>query len=430
MRTITIGFYGMTHLGLVSAVAAASKDCQVIAYDANQTLIDALKKQNYPIEEPNFRELMAHYTDRIEFTSHLESLKKADLIYVAIDVPTDDKNTSHLQPIADALYQLSTQLNSEQMVVVLSQIPPGFTRKISFPQAQLFYQVETLIFGRAVERASKPERLIVGCADPSQPLPSVYRDFLSRFNCPILTLRYESAELAKIAINFYLVSSVMTSNLLADVASTVGAEWQEITPTLRLDQRIGPYAYLDPGLGISGGNLERDMMTIHRLAQIHHVQANLIDTWLHDSDYYKNWVWRCLKTHVLSKMKAPTIAILGLAYKANTHSTKNSPSMSLIERLKETHARLQLHDPVVKHPDAHASAFDALNSADVLVIMTPWSEYSTLTVSDLSNRMREKIIIDPFRVLKHSEFIQANFLIYTLGVNLNREKEVKKAHHV
>ena len=100
------------------------------------------------------------------------------------------------------------KLAADGVLVILSQVPPGFTRALPLPPAQLYYQVETLVFGRAVERATKPERYIVGCADPRSPLPRRFATFLEAFGCPILPMRYESAELAKISINICLVASI------------------------------------------------------------------------------------------------------------------------------------------------------------------------------------------------------------------------------
>src|SRR5207253_4271520 len=132
------------------------------------------------------------------------------------------------------------------------QVPPGFTRALAVPPDRLYYQVETLVFGRAVERAMRPERFIVGCANPQQSLPPAFLAFLKAFNCPILTMRYESAELAKISINCYLVAAVSAANMLAEASEAIGADWAEIAPALRLDRRIGEHAYLNAGLGLAG----------------------------------------------------------------------------------------------------------------------------------------------------------------------------------
>ena len=167
-------------------------------------------------------------------------------------------------------------MRADALLVILCQVPPGFTRLIAWPASQLYYQVETLIFGRAVERALHPERFIVGCASSLQPIDIRLLGYLQTFDCPILPMKYESAELAKISINIFLVASVTIANTLAELCEQIGADWSEIVPSLRLDKRIGNYAYLNPGLGISGGNLERDLSTVMTYAQKHNTDASVV----------------------------------------------------------------------------------------------------------------------------------------------------------
>lgn len=117
-------------------------------------------------------------------------------------------------------------------------------------------------------RALYPERIIIGTDEPQRALPEAYASFLLRFDCPILSMRFESAELCKISINCCLVASVSVANTLAEICEHNGADWSEIAPALKLDKRIGSHAYLSPGLGISGGNLERDLNTVIELEAI------------------------------------------------------------------------------------------------------------------------------------------------------------------
>src|SRR5204862_7230882 len=148
---------------------------------------------------------------------------------------------------------------------------------------RLIDQVETLVFGRAVARARHPERFMIGCAGPAKPLPARYRELLEAFGCPILPMRYESAELAKISINFCLVASIGVANTLAELCEAIGADWAEIIPALRLDRRIGPHSYLAPGLGIAGGNLERDLRTVLDLAAACHTDRGIEQAWTANS---------------------------------------------------------------------------------------------------------------------------------------------------
>ena len=239
-------------------------------------------------------------------------------------------------------------------MVVLCQVPPGFTRRLPLPPERLFYQVETLVFGRAVERATRPERYMVGCADPAKPLPKPFATLLGAFGCPILPMRYESAELAKIAINCCLVASVTVANTLAELSERIGADWSEIMPALKLDARIGRHAYLAPGFGLAGGNLERDLATITRLAAATGCEASVIAACIANSHHRRDWALRVLHSEVLSHSRDALIGILGLAYKENTHSTKNSPSLALISALAALAAQAlrPCRSGLVRHPPA------------------------------------------------------------------------------
>jgi len=399
-----IGFAGMTHLGLVSGVSAAEKGFRVVCHDPDAARIAALARGELPVSEPRLDELRAKNAARLAFSADAAALAGCDVIYVAPDVPTDDQGRSDIAPIEAMLERVFAASRKDAVVVVLSQVAPGYTRARQRPGRVLHYQVETLIFGRAVERALQPERYIVGCADPAQPLPAPYRAFLEAHGCPILPMRYESAELAKISINFFLVSTVTTTNVLAEVCEAIGADWSEIAPALRLDRRIGPHAYLAPGLGIAGGNLERDLATVLRIAEERDTDANVVEAWIADSRYRRDWALRALRREVLARGGDPVVAVLGLAYKQDTHSTKNSPSVALLAALGD--ARVRVYDPVVPataapNPRRHgaASALEACDGADALAVMTPWPQFAKLPAKELAARLRGKLVLDPYGVL-------------------------------
>jgi UDPglucose 6-dehydrogenase len=208
---------------------------------------------------------------------------------VAPDIATDDFGRSDLAPIDDLLNLTFSAARDDAVIVVLSQVPPGFSRERIRSERALYYQVETLIFGRAVERALYPERYIIGCADPKEALPVAYEAFLVAHNCPILKMRYESAELAKISINMCLVASVSTANTLAELCEKIGADWSEIVPALKLDRRIGQFSYLAPGLGIAGGNLERDLATVCNFADEFGTDSGVVKSWIANSKRRRDW---------------------------------------------------------------------------------------------------------------------------------------------
>ena len=355
----------------------------------------------------------------MEFTSSHEDLSKCDLIYVAPDIATDDSGVSDLRVIDELLSLTFSNTGVGCTIVVLSQVPPGYVRSKQIKGRSLYYQVETLIFGQAVHRALFPERYIVGCDSPSNPLPSGYLKFLEAHNCPILQMRYESAELAKISINMFLVSSVTTSNTLAELCEEIGADWSEIVPALRLDKRIGQHAYLSPGLGISGGNLERDLATLKNYAIRHATDYGVVDAWLRNSIHRKNWLWKVLEKEVLDERQGGRICILGLTYKENTHSIKNSPAINFIKNLKNF--EVFAYDPcapdnLISHNVKRVlSASDSMIDADVLVVATPWPEFTNISVNKIQQLMRGNIIIDPYAVLDGVNLRSSGFIYYSLG---------------
>lgn len=414
-----IGFAGMSHLGLVSATAAAHKGFTVVCFDANADLIADINSGNLPVAEPQLDDLVAKNNDKLTFSSDVNALKACDVVYVALDIATDDDAQSDLAPTLALLDQIYPVLGEDAVLVINSQVPPGFTRNLNAPVKNLYYQVETLIFGQAVERALHPERFIIGCAAPDQALPDTYETYLDSYACPLLPMRYESAELAKISINVCLVASVTVANTMAELCENIGADWSEIVPALKLDKRIGPHSYLKPGLGIAGGNLERDLTSVINMSNHLGSDNRLIKAFKQNSVYRKDWALRTLHKEVLSQNPKTKIAVLGLAYKENTHSIKNSPALALVKELNQFD--VEVYDPLVKasaagHFNEHPSWQACLQGADVCVIMTPWAEFKDITFSTLTKQMNAKIVLDPYGVLNRKEALEEGFTYLSLGV--------------
>lgn len=411
----------MTHLGLCSSIAAASKGVTALGFDGDAALVGRLNAGELPVLEPGLDDLLAMNRQRISFTADPKALGGCDLLYVAPDVPTDDQGHSDLSGLDPLLDLAMSQARPDAIVVVLSQVPPGYTRAHQRPGRQLLYQVETLVFGRAVERATRPERFIVGMPESGQPLPSPLETFLQAFDCPILPMRFESAELTKISINCCLVASISVANTLAELCERIGADWSEIAPALKLDARIGKASYLTPGLGLAGGNLERDLATVIRFAREFGTDAEVIEGFVGNSRHRKDWVLRELHRALLAERPEARLGILGLSYKENTHSTKNSPSIALIRHLWPW--PIVVFDPAVPaaaapHPRVTAadSVLAAATGVDALLIMTPWPQFRSLDLQALAKAMRGRLVLDPYRVLDGAATRAAGLDWRTLGV--------------
>jgi len=235
-----------------------------------------------------------------------------------------------------------------------------------------------------------------------------------------LPMTFESAELTKIAINCCLAASVSVANTLAELAEEIGADWREIAPALKLDRRIGAYAYLSPGVGLAGGNIERDLAAVINMGAEHGTHTRVIEAFVENSRHRAQWCLRALHDHVLGNKDKAVIAFWGLTYKEDTRSVKNAPSLSMAKAL--TPYRLQVYDPMVTsdvldHPNASSAAdsLKALSGADALVILTPWAEFKAATLEQVQSAFSGSWIIDPFGVLSHLDWTSSGLTHVTMG---------------
>ena len=423
-----IGYVGLSHLGLVSSITAASKGFKVLAFDRNAQLCLDLDMGNMPIAEPGLVELLNDNRNAIEFTHDPMRLSECSLVYISLDIETGDSGESDLSNIQALITLVLAYLSKDATMVILSQVPPGFHNSLlnnirlepEKSGLSLYHQVETLIFGRAVERALMPERIIIGCDDPNSPLPEVYARFLRSFDVPLHVMTYGSAELTKAAINICLVSSISATNTLAEICEVIGADWSEVVPALRSDRRIGSFAYLTPGLGLSGGNLERDVATILNLASENGTNSAVIEAYLDNSFHCQGWAFRNLRSHVLDFVEDPVVGIWGLAYKPDTDSVKNSPALALIDSLEGY--SIKVFDPQASLSGTNhekinqvGSCLESCKGCDVLVIMTAWPVFSEINLNEVVNAMTGNVIIDPFGVVDRRECQALGIKHYQLG---------------
>lgn len=432
-----VGFAGLSHLGLVSSLVSAAKGCRVVAYDPRTSWCQALSRGELPIAEPGLAELLAAHADRIHFTSDAADMARCPLLIVSVDTPTDNEDCGDPSVAARLAEEAFARAAANTTVVIQSQVPPGFTRGLaarvagqaSRRELAVFCQVETLIIGQAVERALHPERIMIGCADPRAPLPAVYLEWLQKFGCPIMQMRYESAEVAKLAVNLFLAASVCTTNTLAELCEAIGADWSDIMPALAADRRIGPYAYLKPGLGLSGGNLERDLTAFQALARRMGTHTAVVEAYRSNSRHRRNWACEALRREAADGELA--VGVWGVAYKPDTDSTRNSPALALLEAVGPWPVRV--YDPVVRLEPGRwpfalqaPSALEACRDVDALVVMTPWVEFASVDVAAVRSLMRGRLVLDPFGVLDGERCRSVGLRYRRLGVRETGARVVGK----
>lgn len=423
-----IGIVGLSHLGIVASIGFGSMGFRVIALDTDEKTLESLQKGISLLPEPSLDELLSKSKNMITFSKDFSLLQRCQVIFLAKDTPTDEeKNEMMLDQVWALINEIIPHIAPDAQFVIMSQVSPGFTRSVDQRIQELrpgvlfsiFYFVETLIIGDAVNRFLKPERMIFGSKMQKAPLGGFLETIVRRFSCPLFIISLESAEMTKSAMNVFLATTITFANTLANICEEVGADMTEIVPALRLDERVGPSVYINPGLGLSGGHLERDVVMLSHIAEKLNIDVDLLRLIQDVSSSRYQWLRNKIEKEVYVGNKLPRIAIWGLSYKKNTDSTHGAPSLKIIRDFGKR-ATIMAYDPVVKllsMPEVICvnDKYKAVENADCLLILSNWDEFKTVEKGRLLKAMNKPLIIDGLGVLSSIDFSKERIRYIVMG---------------
>ncbi len=410
---------GMSHLGIVTSLAFASRNYDVVALDNDERIIQSLNEMKFPIYEPNINELARTLNKLPQYSTDFSLLEKCKIVYITKDVPTNKSNESELEELESLVRLVSNHISIDSVLVLNSQVPPGFCRRLQDQlHRELIYQVETLVFGEAVNRALHPERIVIGCKEDSSSIDNDFENFLMKSNCPILKMNYESAELTKLAINLTLAAQVTTTNALAEICEEMGADWLQIKEALHLDSRIGPNAYLRPGLGLSGGNIERDISNIISIASKNKTEYSIFESFFTNSNHRRNWIVKILKEN-LNLSTRTKVTIWGATYKKATNSVKNSPSLYALRELSK-YCNVSIFDPFINLFELELNGaqiasdpFLSLVDSVALIILSEDDFFQKREIRNYLTGQSDLLVIDPLGVYR--DLFEKRTLYFVLG---------------
>jgi UDPglucose 6-dehydrogenase len=398
--------YGLWHLGCVTSACLAEAGHTVVGLDLDGTVVDGLQEGRPPLDEPGLAELIvAGQADgRLSFTtSATDSLRSADVLWVAFDTPVNDRDEANVAFVRDRLEAIAPEIAPGTLVLISSQVPVGFTGRLEADWhgkgLRCAYSPENLRLGKALASFRRPERVIVGVrAAADRPrLAGIFTPFCERLEW----MSVESAEMTKHALNAFLATSVTFINELARLCEAVGADAKEVERGLKSEGRIGPRAYLSPGAAFAGGTLARDVRFLVEFGQRLGIATPLFGGVLASNDAHKSWA--ADQVHdLLGGARPGVVAVLGLTYKPGTSTLRRSAAVELCRHLHGCGIRVQAHDPAVRElPDDLGQAIvfcetpqAALTGADLAVIATEWPEYRALRADEFAGLMHRPQVID------------------------------------
>jgi len=413
----TIGYVGLSHLSLSYSISSAIKGYNIVLFDFNKKILNQLDNNLIDFNEKNILKYFKKYRKNFQLTSEISNLKKCKIIFISQDIKTNKKNESDYKPIKKYINHLDKKIEKKIPFVIQSQVIPGFCESLNIKKRKIFYHVETLIFGNALERATYPERIIVGCdSRQKNNFDNFYNEYLKKYNCPILKMNYLSAEISKIAINLFLSSSVTIANLLSRLSDKIGANYFDIEKSLRTDMRIGKYSYLTAGLGISGGNIERDLINLEKIFSKNKISPNFVKSIIKNSSDSKNWISERF-LDIYKKNKFKKIAVLGLSYKKDNSTIKNSPSIIFLNAIKKLKINTGIYDDLINKFDGNSISDlkKAIKDAELVILARDFKNIDFIIKNVFSNNPKLKYCLDPFSLVNHSYIQNSKIDVIQIG---------------
>jgi UDPglucose 6-dehydrogenase len=318
---------------------------------------------------------------RLRFTgSFPDGLEGVEFAFVSIDTPVGPHDDSDLEPIWRAVDEIRSAGPESLVVVITAQVPVGTSERIREKlghRMQVAYVPEFLRLGTALETFRNADRFVIGADDAA--LAARLSGIYMPLGRPIRVTDVRSAEMGKHASNAWLATSVSFINQIADLCEQVGADVTEVATILKLDQRIGPKAFLNAGVGYAGGTLGREIRALQRLGQLRGVSTELFDAVDAVNQQRMNHVMNRVRM-VQPVLKDVPVAVFGLTYKAGTSTLRRSASLTLISELASAGARVSAYDPLAHVDDStdlppftlHREPREALRHASTLILMSRW----------------------------------------------------------
>lgn len=424
-----IAIVGTGYVGLVSGACFSEFGIEVTCVDKDKGRIARLKQGEIPIYEPGLDELVARNVEeeRLSFTTELApAVAKADAVFLAVGTPSRrGDGFADLSYVFDAAREVAGALDGYTMVVTKSTVPVGTGRKIAEiiretrPDADfdMVSNPEFLREGSAINDFMRPDRVVIGAeTDRSRALVRrIYRP-LFLLETPIVFTSLETAELTKYAANAFLAMKITFINEIADLCERVGGDVHDVARGIGLDGRIGP-KFLHPGPGYGGSCFPKDTLALVRVAQDAEAPVRLIETVVDVNTRRKKRMAQRVVERCGGSVSGKTIAVLGLTFKPNTDDMRDAPSLDIVPALQEAGATIRAYDPegmdeaakVLPGLVACESAYETMEGADALVIITEWNAFRALDLERVKTLLKSPVVVDLRNIYNPDEMIAAGF---------------------
>ena len=430
-----IAMIGTGYVGLVSGACFSEFGVNVVCVDKDEGKIGRLRAGKMPIYEPGLDQIVESNVraGRLSFTTDLAAaVAGADAVFIAVGTPSR-RGDGHadLSYVFGAAEEIARALTGYAVVVTKSTVPVGTGRRVAEILRKLRPELEFDVVsnpeflreGSAIQDFMRPDRVVIGAE--SERARNIMRELyrpLYLIETPLLFTTVETAELTKYAANSFLATKISFINEIADLCEAVGADVQDVAKGIGLDGRIGR-KFLHAGPGYGGSCFPKDCLALARTAQEAGAPVTIVETTVKVNETRKERMAARVIRACGGSVEGKTIAVLGLTFKPNTDDMRDSPSLDVIPALRKAGAAIRAFDPegmeeakkLLDGVDFRQGAYDAMEGADALVILTEWNEFRALDLKRVKALLRSPTVIDLRNIYKPADMAEAGFYYFSIG---------------
>ena len=430
-----IAMIGTGYVGLVSGACFSEFGIEVACVDKDGDKIARLNRGEVPIYEPGLDQLLEANTaaGRLTFSTDLPgAVAGADAVFIAVGTP-GRRGDGHadLTYVHEAAREIAAALTGYAVVVTKSTVPVGTGAEVArivreaCPNAEfdVASNPEFLREGAAINDFMRPDRVVIGteAERAREILREIYRP-LFLIETPILFTKLETAELIKYAANAFLATKITFINEIANLCEAVGADVHDVARGIGLDGRIGR-KFLHPGPGYGGSCFPKDTLALARTAQQVGEPCRIVETVIEVNDRQKRRMADKVIAHCGGSVAGKTIAVLGLTFKPNTDDMRDAPSLEILPALLRAGAAVRAYDPVGQDEARKLldgvffcdGAYEAMEGADALVIITEWNAFRALDLERVKQAMAAPVMVDLRNIYNPDEMAAAGFRYTSVG---------------
>jgi UDPglucose 6-dehydrogenase len=451
-----ISIVGTGYVGLVTGACLAEVGNHVLCLDVDERKIARLRAGEIPIFEPGLKEMVRANAaaGRLEFTTDAaEGARFARVQMIAVGTPPGEDGSADLTHVLAAARGIATHLDGPRIIVDKSTVPVGTADRVRLAVAEVLAQrrsrhavsmvsnPEFLKEGAAVEDFMRPDRIVIGAEDPEAigVMRELYAPF-QRNHERIQVMDIRSAELTKYAANAMLATRISFMNELALLAERLGADIEHVRVGIGSDPRIG-YDFLYPGAGFGGSCFPKDVSALIRTAAENGLELKVMRAVEEANERQKGLIAQKIVRRFGERLEGRRFAVWGLSFKPNTDDMREAPSRVVIAALRARGAAVVAFDPVAMEEARHifagdaavsfaASAMEAVEGADALVIMTEWKAFRSPEFDELRKRLAQPVIFDGRNLYEPSVVAAHGLEYYPIGrpqSRIAREQRLEKA---